>query len=91
MTYDSEALKVLVEAVKTPDSTAPSSQSRRVRQYTAPPGQIWVCRACGKRARNRAGRDNPLWDESCAVNAVLCYDDDPLRAVSSELEPMRPG
>jgi hypothetical protein len=54
----------------------PDAASRRTRDYTAPPGHIWVCRYCGKRARNRLRDDNPLWDESCAANAVLCREDD---------------
>lgn len=48
----------------------------------APAGQVWVCGACGKRARTRYGFDadnNPTaidrgWDESCMMNAVLCYE-----------------
>ena len=52
-----------------------SALERRQRDYTAPPGKIWICRACGKRARNRRGDGNSLWDESCAANAVLCDED----------------
>jgi hypothetical protein len=46
----------------------------------APPGQIWVCGACGKTSRTRYGFDDqnqncatPGWDESCMMNAVLCW------------------
>lgn len=39
-------------------------------KHEAPEGQIWVCAACGKSARNRAN----VGDESCFLNAVLCYD-----------------
>ena len=46
----------------------------------APEGQIWVCPFCGKTASTRAGVDAEgkrtslqMWDESCMVNAVLCY------------------
>jgi hypothetical protein len=40
----------------------------------APEGSVWVCGACGKTAKDRYGgpNDNPLWDESCMLNAVLC-------------------
>jgi hypothetical protein len=69
MTYDAEALKLL-------------EGMRKKRDYTAPPGHIWVCRYCGKRARNRLRDNNPLWDESCAANAVLCREDDPPRPLS---------
>lgn len=61
-------------------------------EYEAPAGQIWICGACGKRARNKAtGGLNRLWDEACFLNAVLCYDEDgagtaekPWRAVDEE-------
>ena len=39
-------------------------------QYRAPQGQIWICAACGKRGNNRA----TIGDESCFLNAVLCYE-----------------
>lgn len=38
--------------------------------YEAPEGQIWVCGACGKHNKNRVH----VGDESCFMNAVLCYD-----------------
>lgn len=41
----------------------------------APADGIWVCRACGKTAVDRYGMIGPYtygWDESCALNAVLC-------------------
>lgn len=49
----------------------------------APAGQVWVCGACGKRARSQfgfdaAGKSTKLdrgWDESCMLNSVLCYAD----------------
>lgn len=51
--------------------------------YTfAPEGQIYVCGACGKTSQTRSGATaNGLadveksrgWDESCMLNAVLCY------------------
>jgi len=42
----------------------------------APPGQVWVCGACGRRSRDRGGNDSidHGWDESCYMNAVLCYE-----------------
>lgn len=47
----------------------------------APDGQLWVCEACGKRARSRYGFDalgrrtslDYGWDASCMLNAILCY------------------
>lgn len=43
----------------------------------APKGQIWVCTACGKKARDKYGFD-PIdhgYDVSCMINSVLCYED----------------
>lgn len=39
----------------------------------APAGRIWVCGACGKTALDKYGEDRG-WDESCMLNAVLCYE-----------------
>lgn len=39
-------------------------------QYEAPAGQVWVCGACGKYGKNRSS----FGDESCFLNAVLCYE-----------------
>ena len=60
---------------------------------TAPSGQIYVCAACGKQSTTRSGYDENLkrlassggWDESCMLHAVLCYDEEPLRAVPESL------
>lgn len=42
----------------------------------APEGQIYVCSACGKTARDiYTGGDG--WDSSCALHAVLCYEQTP--------------
>lgn len=43
---------------------------------TAPEGQVFVCAACGKRSRDLYGLQSidKGWDESCMLNAVLCYD-----------------
>ncbi len=38
----------------------------------APDGAIWVCRACGKTGRDLYGDPGTSWDESCAMNAILC-------------------
>jgi hypothetical protein len=38
-------------------------------EYASPDGQVWVCGACGKASRNRM----IVGDESCFLNAVLCY------------------
>lgn len=45
----------------------------------APEGQTWVCVACGRHSKNRMD----VGDESCFLNAVLCYDSEerPWRAV----------
>lgn len=47
----------------------------------APPGQVWVCAACGKRALSKYGFDDKgnstsaqRRDESCMLHAVLCYE-----------------
>lgn len=39
-------------------------------------GQVFVCMMCGKRSRDRYGnrRIDRGWDESCMLNAVLCYE-----------------
>ncbi len=40
----------------------------------APEGQVYVCGACGKTSTTRYGLDAKNgWDESCMLNAVLCY------------------
>ena len=39
----------------------------------APEGTVWVCCACGKTARHRYGDPGTSWDESCSLNAVLCF------------------
>lgn len=42
----------------------------------APEGQIYVCSACGKTAKNiytGTGGDRG-WDASCALHSVLCYE-----------------
>ena len=39
-------------------------------QYSAPSGQVWVCAICGRHGANRVD----IGDESCFLNAVLCYD-----------------
>ena len=36
----------------------------------APDGQIWVCSACGKTSKDKYRN----WDTSCAMHAVLCYE-----------------
>lgn len=42
--------------------------------------QVWVCSACGKTSRTRAGWNkkqemtcDPGWDVSCMTHAVLCH------------------
>lgn len=41
--------------------------------YRAGEGQVWVCKACGRRARDRdEGGIDPDWDASCSLHAVLC-------------------
>lgn len=42
---------------------------------TAPAGQVWVCPACGRRARDRVeGGISRGWDSSCYSHAVLCWE-----------------
>ncbi len=41
----------------------------------APKGAIWVCGACGKTHADLYGLEgvgSRGWDESCALNAILC-------------------
>jgi hypothetical protein len=40
----------------------------------APAGRIWVCGACGKTAPDKY-RGERGWDESCMLNAVLCFSE----------------
>lgn len=42
----------------------------------APEDQIFVCAACGKTSKSIYGEQTGLggWDESCMLNAVLCYE-----------------
>ena len=68
----------------------------------APPEHTWVCGACGKTSRTCFGYDgqggnvaSPGWDESCMLNAVLCYSqktpDGKWRAVPVPLKEDRRG
>lgn len=44
----------------------------------ARPGTLWICAACGKKHTDRygqGGRGSYGWDESCMMNAVLCYEE----------------
>jgi hypothetical protein len=41
----------------------------------APPGQVWVCGACGKKSNDLYGNAADYgWDVSCVLNAVLMVD-----------------
>ena len=42
----------------------------------APDGQLYVCGACGKTSKDLFGNQKISygWDESCTLNAVLCYE-----------------
>lgn len=53
------------------------------KEYIAPDNHIWICFACGKRATDRRGDKNSLWDESCFFNAVL-VDLDKYRLIETE-------
>lgn len=47
-------------------------------ERAAPPGAIWVCAVCGKTHSDLYGIERAgsrSWDESCALNAVLCHKD----------------
>ena len=48
--------------------------------HIAPEGQIYVCMACGKRSLDEYGYRalDRMWDASCMLNAMLCYDDETL-------------
>lgn len=48
----------------------------------APSGQIYVCSACGKTSKTKAGvyqggakATEQSWDASCMLNSVLCYEE----------------
>ena len=46
------------------------------KNQTALEGQVYVCRACGKRARDKYGFD-PIdrgWDASCVLHSALVYE-----------------
>lgn len=40
----------------------------------APDGQLFICGACGRFSKNLYGVEGSSWDESCMMNAVLCYE-----------------
>lgn len=44
-------------------------------EHVAPPGTIYVCGACGKTSKDSYNGPGS-WDESCMLNAVLCYERD---------------
>lgn len=39
-------------------------------EYIAQDGQLWVCAVCGRHGKVRTR----IGDESCFLNAVLCYE-----------------
>jgi hypothetical protein len=53
--------------------TKPEGESSM--NQVAPDGQVFVCMACGKMSKDRYGmqRISSGWDESCMLNAILCY------------------
>lgn len=63
-------------------------------EFNAPEGQIWVCGGCGKTAKNRV-EGTRGWDESCFLNAVLCYEEKGPKgkwmSVSEPTIPVTPG
>ena len=45
-------------------------------KYEAPEGQVWVCLACGKRAKNRvSGGIDRGWDAACFLNSRSFEED----------------
>jgi len=58
-------------------ATEPCNHCRPPPKYPqiAPEGQVFVCGACGKTSNDRYGDPSSGWDESCMLNAVLCYAD----------------
>ena len=60
-------------------SESPLLHNEETGNKNADPGTVWVCGACGKRSSDLYGNRpiDPGWDESCMLNAVLCYDDGP--------------
>lgn len=69
-------------AVSALRASPPIAEPERI----ALPGSIWVCGACGKTSQDRYGiegeRDHG-WDESCMLNATLCYDDSLWRSTNT--------
>lgn len=71
----------------------------RLEERIAPEGAIWVCGACGKTARDQYGIEGEHsrgWDESCALNAVLCDEasikrDGSGRVVFADMHPKPPS
>lgn len=54
-----------------PEWQAVPGQDRKA--GAAPSGQVFVCAACGKTSKS-IYQGPRGWDESCAMNAVLCYE-----------------
>lgn len=52
-----------------PDVLTRRQWNRIKHQGYAPPGQIYVCLACGKTGQTRGD----FFDVSCMLNSVLCY------------------
>lgn len=62
---------------KTDASTPPCHYCKPLPKYpmNAPEGQVFICGACGKFSDTLFGDESSGWDESCMMNAVLCYED----------------
>ena len=58
------------------EKLAPRAYATEAGPVEVPQGLVWVCQACGKRARSRYGMSAKNgWDVSCMLNAVLCFDE----------------
>lgn len=51
----------------------------------APDGQIFVCGACGRAQKSLLPASDIEWDESCMINAILCYEDSIIRNECGEV------
>lgn len=84
LTTDPEIDRIINECMmckrdKRDKSTQPCDFCKPPPDYPewAPADQIFVCAACGKTSKNIYGEGDGVlgWDESCMLNAVLCYED----------------
>jgi hypothetical protein len=68
---------------------SPDDLSGQRLERHAPSGATWVCVACGKTCTDQYGIDansEPRgWDESCALNSILCRADNLVRGAGGRV------